>query len=267
MSNPSRPLLFVIASITAALAVGGILAATNLATSQESPGGHVDFAKITPIGVTGLEDQPSNYPPRPDNQPTCQAEATKPAPDLPPDSCRYSGNEPPPGLINTPEPSQDAVAADAANQAPSGWTVINNRAFRFTLAIPPDWYSNMREEGGEFMISDPIGTQLLGTRANLPGGIIISFKGGKATQADSGGANIFIEEKLETPNANFGGTPALIWEEGPLEDLVLVVRAAFIRKGVLFQAYAAIEGDISLPGSADAASAQVAAILATIEPY
>jgi hypothetical protein len=149
---------------------------------------------------------------------------------------------------------------------PSGWRLVHNQLFRYTLTIPEDWYSNMRPEGGEFTVFDPVASQER-NGAMMPGGVWISFSARLALKAETGGLNLFPEERLGSPNTNFGGLPGVIWEEGSGEDLARVIRAAFIKDGVLFEAYAGIKADYPTQSSIDAAAADVTTIINSMRPY
>jgi hypothetical protein len=85
---------------------------------------------------------------------------------------------------------------------------------------------------------------------------------------DSHGLNFFPEERVKNPNADFGGTPGAIWDEGGGEDLAHIIHAAFVRNGVLFEAYAGVvREDLGTSLSTDTAAKEATAILTSIEPY
>lgn len=187
------------------------LAARQFVLSQEGTG-IVDFTKLTPIPFPGYPTGVSEgYN---DPWPTCQAPADEqPDPDLPPLSCRNSASEPPPGSIKTPAPAEIPDATAVAAEAPKEWTVIDNRLFRYTLAIPPGWYSNMRPEGGEFRIFDETHTKRIMSKGATPGGIAGSFSA-RPLARRLAGFPIDVEDHLASPNTSFGIVPGAIWDDG-----------------------------------------------------
>jgi hypothetical protein len=256
--------------VVGAAIVGIVFAARNLASSQENTG-VVDFTKVTPFVVGGLDGRTPIYPGTPSH---CLApENEKPYEGLPPLSCRDSGAEPPADLVKTPSPGEVANATGAvADDVPLDWKVINNTLFRFTIAIPPGWYSDMRSEGGAFTIYDATAAQEnaeqdQGKRTELPGGLFISFSAREALTPDTHGLDLFPEEKLKNPNADFGGTPGVIWEEPGGENLARIINAAFVREGLLVEIYIGVQEDYPTAASIDTAAEEALAIIQTVRPY
>jgi hypothetical protein len=266
---PSRPLVLAIVVATGAAAMGVVFAARNLATSQEASG-IVDFSKVTPLPFPGYPtDIASSIALDSSKAPTCQAAADeRPDPNLPPLSCRSSASEPPPGSIDTPSPAEIPNNATLAANAPAGWTVIDNRIFRYTLALPPGWYSNMRPEGGAFYVFDEIKTEeVLGKGGvTLPGGVAAGFSARRLVTDTVPGFTPNVEEHLATPNADFGGHLGAIWQEGGGEGTAVSVHAAFAREGVVYEMVFDIEDDRAAV-AIDADVALSRQILATIQPY
>jgi hypothetical protein len=176
----------------------------------------------------------------------CQApQDERPAPDLPPYPCRNSELEPPPGTIPTASPGERAAAVASTQNVPEGWSIYDNSIFRYTLALPPDWYANMWPEGGEFSVYNPSEMVWFETGEELPDAVAIVFE---ATTYEA--------------NTNFGPYPGKIWEEpgDPEEGAIRSILFAFLRDGVVFRGIANF-------GEADADAAMIRQILATITPY
>lgn len=262
--SKASSLLLVAVLATLAAVLAGIWSFGRV-TSQENDSAVVDFTRITPVVVTGLPDRtPASIDP---NRDPCQAPPDeRPVDGLPPLSCRNADSEPPPGSLPTKSPNELLPTPDAA--IPSTWRTIDNAVFRFTVAVPEGWYSNMRPEGGQFKVFDVISSQEAGTNVSLPGGIWISFSAREALLAvESGSLDLFPEEKLRRPTTSFGDTAAVIWEEEGGENLAKTIHAAFIRDGVIFEVYAAIQKDHPTPVGIEAATAQALAVINTIRPY
>lgn len=261
-----------LAAIVAAAAGVGALAfvAANMAFSDEGSG-VVDFAKITPLPFVGYPTEV--FGDRTYAAPTCQAaEGEREDPSLPPLSCRNSGAEPPPGAIKTASAEEIPDKTALAGKVPEGWTVIDNRLFRYTLAIPPGWYATMRPEGGEFSVYDEIGTReatAIGktTLESLPGGVIVSFSARNYVERTIGGIQPDSEARLKAPNLDLAGVPAAIWDEGPPEGSAHWVRAAFRKGDVLYEISALISGDSRSTIAIGADLKVVNDIIAGISPY
>lgn len=229
-----------------------------------SPVAHPEI--VTPLPFTPLA---TVHPPDTGNPPRCQApDDERPAPDLPPLPCHHSANEPPAGAIPTPGPGEAATPPNV----PTGWQVVDNPMFRYTLAVPPDWYVNMRPEGGEFYVLDPVALQE-DARPGLdpPGGVVMHFTATGDPRAKASVTPSPFDPHVYAPNAtsaSFGDYPGAIWEEefSGEEGLVQRVFAAFKKNGVTFQARANFE--VGLPDAeVEAEVAVVQEILASITPY
>jgi hypothetical protein len=172
MSGRLRRLTTLLVAIAVgAAAFGVVFAARSIATAPENKP-QIDFSSITPFVVDGLGNPTPDYPPDFSKFPGCTAPADeKLDPKLPPLSCRRAIAEPPDGAINTPSPDEIPTTPTPAD----GSKVIDNRAFRYLLTIPSDWYSNMRPEGGEFIAYDPITSEAASEQRSPPGGVWISF--------------------------------------------------------------------------------------------
>lgn len=260
-----------LAAVLLVLLVGAAtatLVSRNFASSQEGTG-IVDFAKLTPLPFPGYPERVLTQSPS-FADPTCQApKGERPDPDLPELACRYSGAEPPPGAIATARPDQLPDAADLAKDVPPGWTPIDNRVFRYTLAIPPDWYSTMRPEGGEFRVLDSILVAKGAAKglSGLQGGVAGQFSAYSLPADDIPGFTPLVVERLKTPNATFGDVPGAIWEDPPGENDAAIVRAAFAVQGVVYEFYFDVVDDGRAPEAVVADVAIVKEILGTVRPY
>ena len=259
--------LLLVAALTAVASVGAVVAIMVLLSepAESQPGSPaVRMDQITPLSARGL---PTPHPPDTTRQPPkCQApEDERPAPDLPPLPCHLEGTEPPPGVIAAPEPG-DSLAPDNVS---AGWQVVDNPMFRYTLAIPPDWYANMRPEGGEFYVLDPVALQEDSTKGvNPPGGVAIHFTAETYSPVDESARDPAyvpdVQRRLNTPNITLGGYPGTVWDAR--EGDAHIVRAVFVIDSALFQAYAVVEADrpdVEVAGDATV----VQQILGTITPY
>lgn len=231
--------------------------------------GIVDHSKVTTVPFRGYPTYVARPSLGPDELPTCQAPADeRPDPSLPPLSCRFSGSEPPPGAINTPAPDEipDARSPDAS--VPPGWMVLDNRLFRYTVAIPPGWYANMRPEGGEFRAFDDILTAAVvrGRTGSEPAGIAAAFSARLEVKDITPGYFVpDLEERLQSPNADFGGHPGAIWDHDG--EGAKTVSGAFLRDGVVYEFHVDVE-DRGLTPAEVAARLRIGRdILATIRPY
>jgi hypothetical protein len=113
--------------------------------------------------------------------------------------------------------------------------VIDNRLFRLSLAIPEDWYANIRPEGGEFAILDPVAAVEAALGFRLPGGAVLLVSSQQFTPTVGGGHPTLIERQLSSPNTFVAGLPATIWEDTPPEGLARSLRLVFERQGIVFQ--------------------------------
>ncbi|HYM14840.1 MAG TPA: hypothetical protein VEZ14_04725 [Dehalococcoidia bacterium] len=244
------------------LATAAALAFAIRSATSQGGSGVVDFTKVTTVPFTGY---PSTITVPDLREPTCQAPANeRPAPDLPPLSCRLSSGEPPPGAIPTASPAQRPVPA--APQ-PAGVVVADNRLFRYTITIPSGWYSNMRPEGGTFQLTDAAATREMVDHSNPSGGIVITFGASKYVDPSVTGAFDTTEKRLQHPNASFGVVAGVIWGEGPGEGAAAIIHAAFRVGNVLFEANAGVASD-GRPQEAIAADiASVRSVLQSITPY
>ena len=259
LNVPSLALLLVVVLGTGA--VVWLIVRDDSATSEEgSPVAQLDRS---PRPFTGYQE--TVEPPDTENPPKClYPDDERTSPDLPPLSCRHEGNEPPPGLITPAKPGERVDPA----AVPEGWTVIDNPLFRLTLAIPPGWWANMRPEGGEFWIYDPVALAQQSGGGDLPGSIVLAVSAAEFEPvSDPARARSLVQQRLATPNAKVGEFLAATWEDPGFEGLARIVRLAFAGNGFVieFKGYVGdIErSDTEIQGDIDA----VRAILATVTPY
>jgi hypothetical protein len=262
-----------IAAILGLIVAGGTIAfaAQNLVSSQEGSG-VVDFESLTPVAFEGYPEDAGKPSLGIDEEPTCKAaQGERPRPDAPPLSCRYSGSEPPEGSIHTPKPDEipDATAIATTVPAPE-WMAITNELFRLTFAIPQDWYSTMRPEGGEFRIYDAVRAAKIAAKGetNLRGGISGVFFARELSTVDVPGfPPPLVEGHLQTPNTSFGDVEGAIWEDPSGHGTALTLHAAFARDGVVFEIVFRITDDGRTKEAIDADAEIARRILTTITPF
>ncbi len=252
------------ATVLAAVAVGLGAAAlsSGLVGSQGgSPNPAVDFSRITPSPYYVTTPTFPDY----SNPAHCQLpDNERKRPDLPPLSCRYSSAEPTPGTIPTLSP----LVTRPSIPAPSGFQIIDNQLFRFTVQAPDTWYSDMRPEGGAFHLYDPNATREAATQTRIPGGgIAFYFGAGQYVppRVPDGFLGV-VETKLLQPNTSFGGVPGVVWDEGAGEGVAHQYTAAFLKDGIVYRVDVRVQDDrpsAAMQGDIDA----VNAVLSTINPY
>ncbi len=241
-----------------AIALGAVvsgLAAWAVASSQDGGSNFADPSLITTVPFTGYPTDVAAGIKTPFAEPTCQApEDERPDPNLPPLSCRKSDLEPPPGSIETAAPEERPVITPG----PKGEDIRDNVLFRYTYAVPEGWYSNMRPEGGAFVLRNPVATkQSVELGDKTPGGITMYFTASELVTTPSvGGGLPAVEEHLLTPNTSFGSFPGVWWDEGPGAG-ANALRAAFTRDGVVFEV-------IALTGMLGRTEDEIAADLAVV---
>ena len=247
--------LTLLAAIAVGVGVAWIVAnATQPATSEE-PNPVPDFSQrpLTPPPMTVV--LATRIP---------ESETGCAGPGLPPLPCHMKSNEPPPGTIPTASPEERPAALAGTQNVPKGWEVYDNPLFRYTFALPPGWYANMRPEGGEFDVFDSIGMEQFATGESKPGGLVMFFA---AWLYEPGKPSLFTDtdaKRLDTPNAKFGDYDGAIWEDPDATGLgvVRVIRFAFLRDDIAFT------GKIHFgEGYTEDDIATVREILATITPY
>jgi hypothetical protein len=261
------PVLAALFALSALVAAGG--ASVNLAFSGEGTG-IVSPGEITPLAFTGYPTDVAKAPRELDQIATCQAPTEEldeaGATRL---SCRYSGAEPPTGSIETPSPSEIPGDSTVATAVPNDWTVVNNKLFRFALAIPPGWTSDMRAEGGQFSLFDAVQSAKVSAKGvtGLTGGIAAYFSAREIVTQPVMGRLPDAEERLAVPNLKLGDTPAVVWEEPGGEGTAVTIRVAFSKAGILYEAYFDVVDD-GRPWADIVSDAELCKqIIATIMPY
>jgi hypothetical protein len=202
---------------------------------------------------------PIPYPPPPSEGCEDATRTESPGPGLPLLPKHNCIQEPKPGTIASPLTGERVDPKDV----PEGWRVINNEMFRFTLAVPPDWYVNMLPDGGAFEIISPTALALLAKpdRGEAErAGVEIAFI---AYKYRPGGQDP-TSKGLANPNASFNGTPGAIWEESPTGDptVLRMIRAAFVRYDYVFSGNAWFG-----QGYTDSDADTTQKIFASITPY
>lgn len=271
MPKHARRHLTLVAVVAGAVVLGAAGAvALALATgggSDDAARHAVDFTKITPLAVVPPIGTITPTLPDYSNPSHCQLpQDDRPAPDLPPLSCRHSGAEPPPGTIPTVEPAK----REGSPTPIKGSQVIDNLLFRFTVQIPDTWFSDMRPEGGQFDVLDPRITRQQAKGSVETGGVVLDFSATKYVAPYAPGAVVGdAETRLLTPNASFGGVPGAIWEEaqGGADGVAVTVRAAFLKDGVVYEVLGNVVDDGQPAAAIQADVDAVKTILSTITPY
>jgi hypothetical protein len=261
--------LLAVAALMVVVSVGAVVAIMVVLSepAESQPGSPVAHPElVTPLPFTGYP--PTVHPPDTANPPRCQApQDERPAPDLPPLPCRNSGNEPAAGAIPTPGPA-DALSPQ---NAPAGWQVVDNPLFRYTLAIPPGWYANIRREGGEFYVLDPVALDEDAKGVDPPGGVVMHFTAWGPPAAKISATPVPFDPQAYAPNAasaSYAGYPGATWEEDleGAEGLARTLSTVFVRDGVTFQA--AANFGVGLSDAEVATEVElVRQILTTITPY
>lgn len=267
-----------IITLVAAIGVGvgvawAIANTTGSATSQgRGPAADTSERPLTPFRVPTMLPTPvpgANYPGQlpPDEVGCAGPENEVPAPGLPPLPCHDRSSEPVPGAIPTPDAAERDDAVAATQNVPEGWIVYDNPMFRYTFALPPGWYANMRPEGGEFDVFDPIGMEQFATQESRSGGLVMLFFAGTSERDKPNSRGPKYTEGLDSPNARFGTYGGAIWEnpEDPEigEGVVRIIRFAFARSEGLF-----FGGQVNFgEGYTEADVETVYRILKTITPY
>jgi hypothetical protein len=254
--------LTLLAAVAVGIGVAWVVAnATQSATSQEA--GHAAIIPTGPPLTPYVKPPPGPLPTEIplEEWPDCRAPRDEvPGPGLPPLPCHHEALEPPPGTIPTPNSEEQAVALTSTQDVPKGWVVYDNPMFRYTFALPADWYANMRPEGGEFAVFDANEMAFFENGEDREGGVVVSLSAGlpsvRLSEADA--------ERLETPNAEFGGYEGAIWEDADSVGLGVarVMVFAFLKDDVVFR------GRINFgEGYTEDDVATVRQILGTITPY
>jgi hypothetical protein len=119
------------------------------------------------------------------------------------------------------------------------------------------------------MLTDPVATQeSMSPAQSLPGGVLIIFRAHEfRAPAGSTQSSLEIEQRLQSPNATFGGDPGATWDDGPGEGAAHILHAAFIRLGVVFEVTATVADDGRPAGSIAADVLEVQKIFGSITPY
>jgi hypothetical protein len=169
--------------------------------------------------------------------------------------------EPPPGALPTPSTAVLNGVTSSTRNVPEGWKVYDNPKFQYTFALPPDWQTNMKPEGGQFTVRNPAALAFQTTGEILPGGIGMVFVGQVGRGIDSSSLLHAAE-----PNTFFGEYPGAIWEELSQADKEYgganTVHFAFRRGEVVFNGKANLR-----EGYSESDLTTVYQIFNTITPY
>jgi hypothetical protein len=225
--------LTLLAAVVVGVGVAWVVAnATQPATSEE-PNPVPDFSQrpLTPPPMTVVVATRI-----PESETGCAGpEDEVPGPGLPPLPCHVKSKEPPPGTIPTASPEERPAALAGTQNVPKGWQVYDNPMLRYTFALPPGWYANMRPEGGAFEVYSPTALALEGKATLGEGeraGVILTFLA-REYQPESQAPDV---KAVANPNASFNGIPGAIWDQlPPSEPTVLrMIHFAFVKDGVIF---------------------------------
>ncbi len=115
--------------------------------------------------------------------------------------------EPPPGDLPTPNPAARNAAIPNTRNVPEGWKVYDNPKFQYTFALPPDWQTDMKPEGGYFTVSNPAAVA-----SNTGGTVVPGVVGGVFVGELRIAADASAVDHLSQPNTSFGPYPGVVWE-------------------------------------------------------
>jgi hypothetical protein len=171
--------------------------------------------------------------------------------------------EPPPGALPTPSTGVGDAAISNTRNVPEGWVAYDNPKFQYTFALPPDWQTNMKPEGGFFSVSNPAAVASDAGGTIVPGAVGGGGFSGRLRIATDG----YVIEHLSSPNTSFGDYPGVIWEGATEADkeygIANTVHFAFARGDIVFH------GSINLgeAGYSESNVEIVHQIFNTITPY
>jgi hypothetical protein len=170
--------------------------------------------------------------------------------------------EPPPGALPTPSAALRNGATANTRNVPEGWVVYDNPKFQYTFALPPDWQTDMKPEGGYFQVSNPADLASNTAGTIVPGGVAGHFVGMLRIAIGTS-----VTDHLAQPNAFFGDYPGAIWEGLKNGEkgygIANIVRFAFARGDLVF--YGAI--NLGEEGYSDSNVKIIYQIFNTITPY
>jgi len=170
--------------------------------------------------------------------------------------------EPPPGDLPTPNPAARNAAIPNTLNVPQGWKVYDNGKFQYTFALPPDWQTDMKPDGGHFSVRNPAAVASSESGTIVPGVVGGVFSGELRIAASRS-----TVDRLDQPNTTFGDYPGVVWEGISEADQEYgganAVHFAFARGDLVFS------GDVNLrvEGYSDSNVAIVHQIFGTITPY
>jgi hypothetical protein len=208
------------------------------------------------------QDYGTVTPPDTANAPACTFPADeRPSADSPPLPCRHENAEPGAGALPTAAAAERPDVAEATGS-------YDNPAFRLTFAVPEPWFVNMRLEGGEFYVYDPVALIEQQDSKGLAGGVVLHFSAAGFSPSPDPNFAADVEVRLRTPSAAFGAYAGVIWEEqlGGGAGLDKQVQAAFLRDGILFRVVANF-GIGSSDEQLAADTAVVMSIIQSVTPY
>jgi len=173
--------LTLLAAIVVGVGVAWVVASATQPATSEEPNPVPDFSQrpLTPPPMTVVVATRI-----PESETGCAGpEDEVPGPGLPPLPCHVKSKEPPPGTIPTASPEERPAALAGTQNVPKGWQVYDNPILRYTFALPPGWYANMRPEGGEFSVFDPNEMAFFDTGEDRQGGLPRFLEGGSTSPA------------------------------------------------------------------------------------
>ncbi|MGD0115151.1 MAG: hypothetical protein ABSC13_03995 [Dehalococcoidia bacterium] len=169
-------------------------------------------------------------------------------------------HEPPPGDLPTPSAAVRNAAIPNTRSVPDGWKVYDNPKFQYTFALPPDWQTDMKPEGGYFTIQN--GAAVASTVTIQPGAADGHFVG-MLKVALLGP----VTDHLSQPNTSFGDYRGATWEGASDEDkafgIANTIHFAFARGDLVF--YGAV--NLRQDGYSQTTVNTIYQIFSTITPY
>ncbi len=145
--------------------------------------------------------------------------------------------EPPPGDLPTPSAASRNAAIPNTRSVPEGWKVYDNPKFQYTIALPPDWQTDMKPEGGYFVIRNA--ADVASTATIVPGAAAGDFVGMLRIAVVGP-----VTDRLSQPNTSFGNYPGVTWEGANEADkeygIANTIHFAFARGDLVFY------GDVNL---------------------
>ena len=171
-------------------------------------------------------------------------------------------HNPPPGALPTPSTAVRNAATSSTRNVPEGWKVYDNPIFQYTFALPPDWQTDMKPEGGYFQVRNPADLA-----SNTGGTIVPGVVGGGFVGMLRIAIGTSVTNHLAQTNTSFGDYPGVIWEGASDADkeygIANTVHLAFARGDIVFYGFI----NLRVEGYSDSNVKTIYQIFNTITPY